>query len=78
MSKNENKNRGLYDYIEKYECDITYRARVFESHNSKDFKEMNKKFKSTVHVHWNDDRDLNYLCDIDKTTSREIYYNFEL
>lgn len=48
MAEHENKNRGLYDYIEKYEGDITYRARVFENHNSKEFKEMNKRFKSKV------------------------------
>lgn len=48
MAEQENKNRGLYDYIEKYEGDITYRARVFESHDSREFKEMNKRFKSKV------------------------------
>lgn len=48
MAENESKNRGLYDYIEKYEGDITYRAKVFESHNSEGFINMNKKFKSRV------------------------------
>ena len=48
MAEQENKNRGLYDYIEKYEGDITYRARAFESHSSKEFINMNKRFKSKV------------------------------
>lgn len=48
MAEQENKNRGLYDYIERYEGEITYRARVFESHNSKEFTDMNKQFKSKV------------------------------
>lgn len=78
----QDKSRGsknLMEIVDEYmKGDVVVRCKVFESHSSKEFKDMNKEFKKTVHTYWNDDRDLNYLCDIDKATLREKYYNFEL
>lgn len=54
MAEHENKNRGLYDYIGKYEGDITYRAKnVWDKYDSshegkrcREIKEFTKKHGS--------------------------------
>ncbi|WP_346938153.1 hypothetical protein [uncultured Clostridium sp.] len=78
----QNESRGtknLMEIVEEHmEGDVVVRCKVYEDHNSEEFKEMNKRFKESVRTYWNDDRDLGYLSDRDKATLREKYYNFEL
>jgi len=79
MQNESRRTKNLMEIVDEHmERDVVVRCKVYEDHNSEEFKEMNKRFKESVHTYWNDDRDLNYLCDIDKATWREMHYNFEI
>lgn len=45
MQENNGKTRNIVDMItEKDKKEYIYRVKVFENHNSEEFKRMNKKF----------------------------------
>lgn len=79
----QNESRGTKNLMEiineHMKGDVVVRCRnVYDDHNSEEFKNMNEEFKKSVHTYWKDDRDLDYLCDKDKATLREMYYDFEI
>jgi len=77
----QDKSRGtknLMEIVDEHmERDVVVRCKVYEDHNSDEFKGMNKRFKESVHTYWNDDRDLGYLEILDEDKIRNTYYDFE-
>lgn len=77
----QNEGRGtknLMEIVDEHmEGDVVVRCKVYESHNSEDFKKMNEEFEKSVHTYWNDDRDLGYLEIFDKDEIKEMYYDYE-